>query len=390
VTMPAGADEPIDPIVKPAEPLPSSSPLSVSYWQSLFREHSSATFAFSFLVAVGVSKTLLTKLIFNHSPTPLAFSVLSCLATNICLVPILIYKKDTPVLTKKMLPGFAGICVAIALDLACQNVALAILSVALQQCIKATAPTATVVVESIIRRKKYHWAIYLSVVTICLGPILVAMQSSWEAKSDAGSQPFGAFMMIVAVIGGAFKAVLCHKAIKEFREQMGILAFTFWVEVFVGFMILPFAIYTGEVSTMWYESGNDFLGWVLVWFTAAFGGVRIVSQFYFLAKTSATSLAMSGIAMQALTIIIGMIAFGTDPTVLLCLGVVFTIVTSAVYMWLKTSSVLVKKLEKKPKNPAKISELVESRIGLRDADSAAEATAVDAAEAPSAEAARAV
>jgi len=376
--------------VKPAEPLPSSSPLSVSYWRSLFREHSSATFAFSFLVAVGVSKTLLTKLIFNHSPTPLAFSVLSCLATNICLVPILIYKKDTPVLTRKMLPGFAGICVAIALDLACQNVALAILSVALQQCIKATAPTATVVVESIIRRKKYHWAIYLSVVAICLGPILVAMQSSWEAKSDAGSQPFGAFMMIVAVIGGAFKAVLCHKAIKEFREQMGILAFTFWVEVFVGFMILPFAIYTGEVSTMWYESGNGFLEWVLVWFTAAFGGVRIVSQFYFLAKTSATSLAMSGIAMQALTIIIGMIAFGTHATVLLCLGVVCTIVTSAVYMWLKTSSVLVKKLEKKPKNPTKISELVESRIGLRDADSAAEGTAVDAAESRSAEAARAV
>ena len=38
--------------------------------------------------------------------------------------------------------------------------------------------------------------------------------------------------------------------------------------------------------------------WALVWCTGAFGGVRVVAQFYFLAKTSATSLAMSGIAMQ--------------------------------------------------------------------------------------------
>ena len=84
--------------------------------------------------------------------------------------------------------------------------------------------------------------------------------------------------------------------------------------------------------------------WALLWATGAFGGVRVVAQFYFLAKTratthsalhprhalsprctracetltetlcavcgtqaktSATSLAMSGIAMQALTIIIG-------------------------------------------------------------------------------------
>ena len=142
--------------------------------KELYSANSGAIFAFTFLVVVGVAKTLLTKLVFTHSPTPVAFSVLSCIATNVCLIPILIYQNDFRMLSRKQLSGFAGICVAIALDLGCQNVALAILSIALQQCIKATLPTATVVVESIIRRKRFHPAIYATVAAICIGPILVA------------------------------------------------------------------------------------------------------------------------------------------------------------------------------------------------------------------------
>ena len=351
-----------------------------TYIASLFKEHSSVTFAFLFLVAVGVSKTLLTKLVFTHSPTPVAFSVLSCIATNICLTPILIYQGDVKPLTREMLPGFCGICLAIAVDLACQNVALAILSIALQQCLKATSPTFTVIVESIVRRKKQHTAIYATVTAICIGPILVAMASSWKARSEAGSQAFGATMMVVAMVGGAFKNVLCHKAIKELREVMGVLAFTFWVEVFVALMLAPWALLNGEAAKLAYDPDRTASELVLLWATAAFGGVRVISQFYFLAKTSATSLAMSGIAMQALTILIGIIAFQTHVTALLALGVLCTIVISSIYMGLKTSSVLEKKPIGAPitlpkenlraKQTAKATEMSEARMGLREADSA--------------------
>ena len=69
----------------------------------------------------------------------------------------------------------------------------------------------------------------------------------------------------------------------------------------------------------------------------------MVAQFYFLAKTSATSLAMSGIAMQVLTIGIGILLFNTPPTPTLAVGVLVTILTSAAYAYLKTSKVLEKK-----------------------------------------------
>merc|ERR1719217_303147 len=236
---------------------------------------------------------------------------------------------------------FAGICLAIAIDLACQNVALAILSVALQQCIKATLPTFTVIIESIIRQKRSHPAIYATVAAITIGPILVASTSSWhpEARVRGGIQRYGAVMMLLAMIGGAFKYVLCHKAISDFRNEMGVLAFTFWVEVFVGAMLLPWALLNGEAYAL-VTSPHTGAGWLLLWATAAFGGVRIVAQFLFLANTSATSLAMSNIAMQALTISIGIVAFGTRVTALLILGVLCTVVTSSVYTYLKTSKVL--------------------------------------------------
>lgn len=309
---------------------------------SLAKKHSAASASLAFLTFVAVSKTLLTKLVFTHSPTPVAFSILSCVATNLCIAPVLIYQGNFRMLTKKELPGFALVCLAMAIDLGCTNVALAILSVALQQCIKATSPAATVFVESLFRGKTNHKLIYATVIGICVGPILVVAGGSskkWNAKSPSGSQLFGMIMMLSAVVGGAFKYVLAHKAIKEYRESMGVLAFTFWVEIFIALMLLPWAILNGEAAVFLAEHRT--LGEAtLLWFTAAYGGVRIISQFLFLAHTSATSLAMSNLATQALTIIIGMVAFGTEATPMLLLGVAVTLVMSAVYAWLKTSSVL--------------------------------------------------
>lgn len=303
------------------------------------KENASAGFAFLFLVAVGVAKTLLTKFVFTHSPTPVAFSVLSCIATNICLLPILIIQGEFRMLSCSQLANFTLICVAIGLDLGCQNVALAILSIALQQCIKATLPTMTVVVESAIKRTCFHPLIYITVLAICIGPVMVAYDSPWDSKSEVGSQAFGVIMMVVAMIGGAFKYVLCHHTIKEYQGQMGVLAFTFWVELFVGAMLTPWAIMNGEAEKLMYTEQST-SAWALLWFTGAFGGVRVVAQFYFLAKTSATSLAISGIAMQALTIILGIFAFGDEVTNLLVGGVLATLVTSGFYAYIKTSKVL--------------------------------------------------
>eukprot|EP00966_Prymnesium_polylepis_P217777 5040063-Prymnesium_polylepis.1 len=90
---------------------------------SFWKDHSAAAMAFAFLVGVGVSKTLFTKLVFMHqAPRPLHADagrlVLSCLERRCSL-------NDFRMISKSQLRSFAGICLAIALDLGCQNVALA-------------------------------------------------------------------------------------------------------------------------------------------------------------------------------------------------------------------------------------------------------------------------
>ena len=240
---------------------------------SLLTEHAMAALAFGFLVSVAVSKTLLTKLVFSQLPAPVAFSVLSCVATNVCLAPCLLYSGQLRPLAWRQLPRFLAVCLAVAVDLACTNVALAILTVALQQCLKATSPTATIIVESLLRRKRFHPAIYAVVLAICVGPLLVVRAGveglpaansavhqmtlemaremanatadatstadaavmaaatadaavaahtavDYSREGSVGSQAFGMLMMMAAVVGGAFKYVLAHRVIVEYREQV--------------------------------------------------------------------------------------------------------------------------------------------------------------------------
>ena len=55
---------------------------------------------------------------------------------------------------------------------------------------------------------------------------------------------------------------------------MGVLAFTFWIEVFVGLMLTPWAIANGEAHRLLYGEQRTLGEWLYLWAVAAFGGVR--------------------------------------------------------------------------------------------------------------------
>lgn len=246
-----------------------------------------AAFAFLFLVFVAVTKTLLTKTVFVHGTPPVAFSALSCIITAMCFVPIFIAQPSYYAnLNSGMMVGFFWVCVAIALDLAFTNMAISLLSVALQQCIKASSPAATVILESLWNRTCHHPAKYAVITLLCLGPVLTNLGSS-----SFDSTPLGVAAMSMAVVAGAFKYVLAHAMIAKYKATLGTLAFTFWVEVFVAVMLAPWAILNGEMTQL--VVGPDGKGvsasdWVLLCFTAGYGGVRIYSQVIATAPSSCT------------------------------------------------------------------------------------------------------
>lgn len=157
---------------------------------------------------------LLTKYVFTHVDTPVAFSVLSCIATIMVMIPIFLIKPSLFGWIKRdMLIGFFGCSAAIAVDLGCTNVAISELSVAMQQTIKATSPAATVLLEVAFARKCHHPVIFLLIAMLCSGSVLVKFGSS-----DYDATAYGLIMMVVAVISGAFKYVMAHKMVNEFRK----------------------------------------------------------------------------------------------------------------------------------------------------------------------------
>ena len=124
--------------------------------------------SFAFLTFVAVSKTLLTKFVFTHVDTPVAFSVLSCVATILVMLPVFAcFPNLYQPLKLSMLKGFLGVSLAIAADLGCTNVAISELSVAMQQTIKATSPAATVLLEIAFNRKCTHPIVLVLITLLC-------------------------------------------------------------------------------------------------------------------------------------------------------------------------------------------------------------------------------
>ena len=303
------------------------------------REESSTSdvvWAFSFLTFVAVSKTLLTKFVFTHVDTPVAFSVLSCVATIVLISLIfVVHPASFGWIRREMLVGFFGVSAAIALDLGCTNVAISELSVAMQQTIKATSPAATVLLEVAFMRKCHHPVIFVLVGLLCVGSVLV----KWGSR-DYDATVYGMVMMIVAVVSGAFKYVMAHAMIRDFRDDLGVLAFTFWIDILVALMLAPWAILNGEAERLIFGGAvSSTTDWGLLWFTGAYGGVRIFSQFALLKHTSATTLALSNVTIQALTTILGIVLFSTPVTPFLVAGVSTTLIATAGYTYVKTAKV---------------------------------------------------
>eukprot|EP00966_Prymnesium_polylepis_P333124 7388593-Prymnesium_polylepis.1 len=101
--------------------------------------------------------------------------------------------------------------------------------------------------------------------------------------------------------------ILSHASVA--CQIVGMLGFLFWVEVFVAAMLTPWAFANGEGAKLLgvllqgeplgdhdeTPGGKASVNVLLLWGTAAFGGVRIYTQFAFLNETSATSLAISNL-----------------------------------------------------------------------------------------------
>ena len=303
--------------------------LSSNVTSNVIRCKKSTVASFALLVLIAISKTVLTKHIFEHINAPVAMSALSCIVTGIMLVPVCIANGTLRLLTMEESKTLALVCTTVAADLAFTNVGLSILPIAFQQAIKSALPVATVAVEFLLYRKCVSHTLLAMIVGICLGPITMALDKSWSADS---SLVYGVTMLSLSIVAGALKYVLAHSAMTHFKQTMGTIGFTFWIEVFATVFILPWSVANGEVAVLMEHASS----WMLLVGTAAFGGVRILAQFFFLEKTSPTTLAASNIVIQIALTAAGALIFQNAITMSLICGTLITLVMSASYTYVKS------------------------------------------------------
>jgi drug/metabolite transporter (DMT)-like permease len=296
------------------------------------KEFIGAFLSICLLVTVACSKTLLTKQLFASVSTPVAFSALSAIATVVCLVPVfLIFPKQWAGLKsdKEILIGFGVVCCFVATDMGCTNTAVLLLSVALQQCILATSPFWTVIIESIVKKKAQHPLIYLTISLLVAGAIFTNLGSQ-----ASETNPVGIFMMMIAVLASSTKNVFIKKTLDATKKHYSSLAFLFWLDCFILIILVPWSFINGEVWILFGVSRP--LGeWVQLIATAAFGGARALSQFMVLAYASATTLSTASLTTQTLTILLSIPIFHTALNTFMVIGICITLSSSGLYTYFK-------------------------------------------------------
>ena len=291
---------------------------------------------------------------------PTAYSLYSCIVTILLLVPIFLLDGRIPGMSKQwgvpvkamfikppearshafdVIGAFTLMVIFTALDLGATNIALAHVSIALQQCIAATNPFWCLMIETALFRRHQHFMIYLAVSCVVLGALVVSV-SQGGGKDNA----VGLLAACVAVLSSASKYALTHHTFKTFKGVLGPNALLFWLDLLmipiyvlwiligdgIGVMheldILKSAAFT-DAAIFWQFTG-----------TAGLGGVRAVSQFVMLFFVSATSMSLTNIFTQILNILISVV-LQPDKMVVnppMVIGIVIVVISFFTYTHLKT------------------------------------------------------
>jgi len=282
---------------------------------------------------------MLTKSLLNDSSAPVAFSAMSCIVTCIMLVPLFLIKPSTwgVINWRANWKGFSLVTVLVTLDIALTNIAVSQLSVSIQQTLLALNPVATVIIESIYRKKLSHPVIYLTIMVLMVGPIITNL----GVPADKVSM-YGIFMQLLGVLNSATKYVFAHEVMRACKKDAGTFAFLFWLDAATLIILVPWALINGDVGRMFQEITTPLEVFQLL-VTSLLGGMRFFSQLLVLKVTTATNLSCSNIAFQAINIYLSLLLFhdiSVTPT--LIAGTLLTLATSSVYTYWKISKVLTK------------------------------------------------
>jgi len=287
------------------------------------------------LITIAAIKTLLTKYIFVHQvKQPVAYSLLSAFVT-LLLVSCHGFGSLQLTAVLRLVP----VALAIAIDLGLSNIAISRLPLALQQAIASTIPAATILLESVVRRRCKPLIVYLVITTLCFGAVLGHLGSlpvlvAGSGDADKAYYWAGEAAMMLAVVAAACKYVFAKDLLHAYREEVGALRLLLWIECMLCAVLLPWSLVTEELPQL-LHSGLSAVQWGSLCSAAALGGYRFYVELVVLRYWSATTLSAANLSAHSLIIVCSIPVFGTPVTPFLVAGTAVTIAASLAYGWIK-------------------------------------------------------
>lgn len=286
--------------------------------------------------SVAIFKTLFTELMLQgvHFPFPVALSTLSCIVTPLaCLLVFVVSPSSFQYPSKSGAKGLFYISLLTALDLGLSNIALSLISVALQQVIKATACIWVVLLEVIVLKVHHGVGVWLCILCMVVGAPLSAIGSAAEDFNLSGC-----ILMVVATLTGGIKYVTAHEIIKIHKKELGTVSFLLWLELTMLIYMVPWTIASGELPLIAAWDGlYDPSEWALVVSNALMGGLRAFVTFLVLRHCSALQLVTTNVASQCLVILLGILVFETQTSPLLLTGIAITLAGYVGYSYNKAT-----------------------------------------------------
>merc|ERR1719424_1190670 len=230
-------------------PSTEETPLVKKEEAEAYSEKVKIAFSIGLLIGTAVLKTQLTAVLFSGAKFPTAYSFYSCIVTCAMLVPVFILfpsQWGVPILEMFTAPSYSLTLIVLftSFDLGLTNIALSELSTALQQCIAATNPFWTLMIESLLYRKFQHAIIYVAVLGVVLGAVLTSV-------SDIDKLSFaGVSAAVGAVLCSASKYVFAHAAFRKYKGVMGPLALLFWVDILMVPIYIVWVLANGELRRL--------------------------------------------------------------------------------------------------------------------------------------------
>jgi len=215
-----------------------------------------------------------------------------------------------------------------SLNIGCNNVSLTMVSLFLNQVIKATGPMPTMLFSVLFDGKKYGWGMILSCVAI-VGATILAVPTSSSGPSTSGA---GVIVCIISTLAASLKPVVMSIVMKGSVERPKLPAtVVLFYDTFISFwfMLIYWLASAERTAVIHYiGNGNGAIAVGLIIAGASMAFMFNLCNYFFVMLTSALTTTVAANGVKVVNIVISAITTGISATrnwigvALVCLALV--------------------------------------------------------------------